>query len=295
MTTSKFLFVGNRRFVLEEMLRCGLEIANVLVVKGTHLEKDLQNGLLPELKKPTLIESKSELMQIIRQTTFDVLISNGCPYILPIGDLPAAHYINIHPACLPDLRGVDPVIGAVLMGRDAGASCHVMDQGIDTGNIIAQIKIPMTDDLDVTILYQLSFMAEREAFRVALARNFKPAYPQNEKPDLVYYTRRLEDRQITFSEPNELILRKIKAFSNRSLGCEFIVNGNLFKVYSACVVRNPYLQAHLEKCDECVVALSFENSIVFKKDSQALRFDNLVAPFGCNLSVGDSLKGNKLS
>ena len=228
-------------------------------------------------------------MEIIRTTDFDILVSNGCPYILPIDDLPNAKYINIHPSCLPDLRGVDPVIGAVLFDREAGASCHIMDQGIDTGQIVAQVKIPMTDDLDVTLLYQLSFFAERRVFADALSRKFKPAFPQVEKSDLVYYTRRLEDRQIAFLEPNKIILRKIKAFSNRSLGCEFTVKGNVINVYSAHVVRNPYLSKILEKFEDCVIALSFENSIVFKKDDQALRFDNLVYPTGFRLLVGDLL------
>jgi methionyl-tRNA formyltransferase len=289
MRVEKYIFVGNRRFVLEEMQSSGLKIVKVIVVKGSHLEKDLQNGLLQDLKNIEFIVNKSELLEIIRDTEFDFLISNGCPYILPIDDLPTAKYINIHPSCLPDLRGVDPVIGAVLCDREAGASCHIMDRGIDTGQIVAQVRIPMTDDLDVTLLYQLSFIAERQAFAVALSRNFKPAFSQVEKSDLVYYTRRLEDRQITFFEPNKIILRKIRAFSNRSAGCEFMIKGCIIKVYSAHVIRNTYLSKILENFEDCVIALSFENSIVFKKDGQALRFGNLVYPIEFRLSEGDLL------
>lgn len=289
MIIEKYIFVGNRRFVLEQMQSFGLKIVKVVVVKGSHLEQDLQNGLLQGLKNIEFIANKSELFEIIRDTDFDILVSNGCPYILPVDDLPNAKYINIHPSCLPDLRGVDPVIGAVLFNREAGATCHIMDKGIDTGQIVAQVKIPMTDDLDVTLLYQLSFIAEKRVFADALSRNFKPAFSQVEESHLAYYTRRLEDRQITFFEPNKIILRKIKAFNNRSAGCEFTFKGNLINVYSAHVVRNPYLSKILEKFEDCVIALSFENSIVFKKDNQALRFDNLVYPAEFRLSVGDLL------
>ena len=188
MMIEKYIFVGNRRFVLEQMQSLGLKIVKVLVVKGSYLEKDLQNGLLPDLKNIEFIVNKSELLEFIRTTDFDILVSNGCPYILPIDDLPNAKYINIHPSCLPDLRGVDPVIGAVLFDREAGASCHIMDQGIDTGQIVAQVKIPMTDDLDVTLIYHISFLAERRVFADSFSRNFKHAFTQVEKSDLVLHS-----------------------------------------------------------------------------------------------------------
>lgn len=290
MSACRFLFVGNRRFVLEQMLREGLEMAGVLIVKGTHLERDFQNGLLRGLKNNVaFISGRDELLDLIRNTAFDILVANGCPFILPLNDLPPARYVNIHPSFLPDLRGVDPVIGAVLLGRDAGATCHVMDVGIDTGDVISQVRIPMTDDLDVTTLYQLSFIAERQVFSAALARDFAPAFAQKVATGIVYYNRRPEDRRITFIEPNDTILRKIKAFNNRSLGCEFTVGGRLYRVYSSCVLTNPYLVEYLHGFDECTVALSYENCIVFKKDGQVLRFENIVSPSGINLTVGDLL------
>lgn len=291
MKSLRFLFVGNRRFVLDQMFREDLNIVATLIVKGTHLERDFQNGLLPGLGDVRIFTSKPELLALLRNIPFDILVSNGCPYILPVQDLPPACYVNIHPSCLPDLRGVDPVIGAVLLGRDAGATCHIMDAGIDTGAVISQIRIPMTDDLDVSTLYQLSFIAERQVFSAALARNFSPAFTQQELPGLVYYSRKSEDRVITFTEPNETILRKIKAFNNRSQGCEFTVSGGLFKVYSATVLNNPYLVEYLQGFDDCTVALSYENCIVFKKHGQILRFENIVSPSNRSLEVGESLTG----
>lgn len=289
MTVRRFIFVGNRRFVLEQMLQDGLEMVGVFIVKGTHLERDYQNGALSGLTNVCIIGSKAELLNLIHSTAFDVLVSNGCPYILPVGELPPARYVNIHPSCLPDLRGVDPAIGAVLLGRDAGATCHIMDAGIDTGAVISQVRIPMTDDLDVTTLYQLTFIAEKQVFSAALVRNFAPAFVQHDVPGLAYYSRRPEDWQITFAETNDVLLRKIKAFNNRSQGCEFTVANHLFKVYSASVLYNPYLLEFLQGFDECTVALSYENCVVFRKDGQALRFENLFSPSGGTIPIGASL------
>ena len=118
----RFVFVGNRRFVLERMLQDNLDLRAVFVVRGTHLQRDLEGGVLGDIVNAVVIEGKADLLARIRATEFDVLVSNGCPYILPIAELPKARYVNIHPSYLPDLRGADPAIGAVLLGRDAGGT-----------------------------------------------------------------------------------------------------------------------------------------------------------------------------
>lgn len=289
MSSLRLLFVGNRRFVLEEILRIGLNLVGVIIIKGTHLERDYAAGIFQSLECVHIIESKKELLEICRTISFDMLLSNGCPFILPIADMPTARYVNVHPSCLPDLRGVDPVIGAILMSRDGGATCHVMDDGVDTGEIISQVRIPLTDDLDATTLYQLSFIAEKQVFVSALARNFEPQYKQNEVAGLVSYTREPQDRVIVFSDPTPIMLRKIKAFNNRSQGCEFFAGKQVCKVFSATLLRNPYVDEFLKGFDEQKIALSYENSIIFKKDGQAIRFENIVTASGVNLQVGELL------
>ena len=78
----KYIFVGNRKFVLEEMLMLNLDL-QVLVVKNTHLEKD---QILKKVNHK-IIQSKDELIEYINNNEFDILLSNGCPFILPISKL----------------------------------------------------------------------------------------------------------------------------------------------------------------------------------------------------------------
>jgi methionyl-tRNA formyltransferase len=286
---SRFVFVGNRRFVLEQMILEGLDLTAVFVVGGTHLERDLNNGLLPKVTNWIVVGSKAELLSQLEKNRFDVLVSNGCPYILPISDLPAARYVNIHPSFLPDLRGADPTIGAILLERDTGATCHVMDAGIDTGPIIAQVRIPYSDDLDATTLYQLSFIAEKRVFSRSLARDFQPAADQEEVPGLIYYSRKGGDRMITFTEPNDLILRKIRAFNNRSQGCEFVASGGRFRVFSARLMHNPFLAEIVTDFPALTVALIYENSIAFHKDGQVMRFDSVQPDGNGAMAIGDRL------
>jgi methionyl-tRNA formyltransferase len=289
MKPQRFVFVGNRRFVLEQMLADRVHLEAVIVVAGSHLERDLAGDLSTALPKVIVVRSKKDLLDALQVLDYEVFLSNGCPYILPVQQLPAAKYVNIHPSCLPDLRGIDPVIGSILFRRDSGATCHVMDAGIDTGPIISQVRIPYTDDLDVITLYQLSFIAEKQVFSQALARAFEPAYEQTLQEDLLYYSRRPEDRTITFREPNSEIIQKTKAFSNLSQGCFFFAAGRRFRVQRSEILNNSFLRSHVLSCPELTVALLHEDGIIFHKDADVICFDRIRPVEDGALSVGDSL------
>lgn len=128
----KYLFIGNRRFVLEELLKRSSDVA-VYVMEKTHLHKE---NLLQQLPHK-VIRTSEEVHRVLIDEEYDILISNGLPHILNLAKLPKKLFVNIHPSFLPDLRGVDPVLGSILFERDAGATCHIIDEGIDTGPIIS--------------------------------------------------------------------------------------------------------------------------------------------------------------
>lgn len=61
--------------------------------------------------------------------------------------IPARGCINIHPSLLPRWRGAAPIQRAVLAGdRETGITILQMDAGLDTGAILLQEKIALSDD-----------------------------------------------------------------------------------------------------------------------------------------------------
>jgi methionyl-tRNA formyltransferase len=73
----------------------------------------------------------------------DIGISILYPYIIPkhiIGIFPMG-IINLHPALLPYCRGKYPVFWAIVDRKPAGVTLHYIDEGVDTGDIIAQYHI----------------------------------------------------------------------------------------------------------------------------------------------------------
>lgn len=73
----------------------------------------------------------------------DVGVSAFFGYILPpeVLELFPAGCINLHPAYLPFNRGTYPNVWSIVEGTPAGASLHYMDEGIDTGAVLARRRI----------------------------------------------------------------------------------------------------------------------------------------------------------
>ncbi len=100
----------------------------------------------------TVIQEKisfEELRHLITDSETDLMIAHAFMRILPkeILILPKYGVINIHPSLLPKYRGPSPTFW-VLRNREkiTGLTCHYMDEGIDTGDIIYQTEIPVKPD-----------------------------------------------------------------------------------------------------------------------------------------------------
>lgn len=276
-SSSTYAFVGNRMFVLDAMLRMGLVVNSIFAVRGSHLERQLASSG----KTFVAFDTKQEIVEALARTTFDILISNGCPFILPVNRLREGNrvLVNIHPSYLPDLRGRDPVPGALLFRRDSGATCHVIDEGIDTGDLIARVLIPFSEDLDAGLLYQLTFWAEQEAFAAAFDRNFAPIEHQSSGASDIYYSRKASDQVVDLQgDDRELIIRKIRAFGNRSQGVTFSIGGSTFKAYDAESLHNAYLLTRLHEYTEGEVVFCYEDVLVLRKGDGFLKLKRVAGP-----------------
>lgn len=66
--------------------------------------------------------------------------------------------INIHPSLLPDYKGVDPAFFMLLNDeQEFGVTIHQVDEGIDTGDIIAQGRVAVEQGEDLYGLYRKLF------------------------------------------------------------------------------------------------------------------------------------------
>jgi methionyl-tRNA formyltransferase len=67
--------------------------------------------------------------------------------------IPRFGFINLHPSLLPYYRGMAPQHWPIINGeKETGVTVHYVDEGTDTGNIIVQRKITLTNDMYVSDL-----------------------------------------------------------------------------------------------------------------------------------------------
>lgn len=286
MNNLRIFFVGDRYEVLNEIIKLNLQVVRVYAPHKSYLEKELINRKI----KFSYLTNKKTLSDNIIKTKFDVLVSNGCPYIIPVSQTIKNNqvFVNIHPSLLPDLRGRSPINGCKLFNKLAGATCHLMDDGIDTGAIISHVRIGDVQNIDLGLLYKICFLAEADAFNLAYKKNFKPVKKQEKIANTVYYTRKDSDLNIDFQRNAEEVVRGINAFGVSSQGAHFSYKNNDFKVMGAKIIDNTYLTSKINDYRNGQIAFSFDNNIVIKINGQFVELENISGSINM-LKEGDVL------
>ncbi len=116
---------------------------------------------LPVMQPDSL--RKQEVVEQLVKLYPDVILVAAYGKILPQAVLDIPHYvcINIHPSLLPRYRGASPVAAAILAGDEfTGVSIMLMEQGLDTGPVLARAKIPISaGDTTGSLTDKLSLIA----------------------------------------------------------------------------------------------------------------------------------------
>jgi phosphoribosylglycinamide formyltransferase-1 len=83
----------------------------------------------------------------------------------------AGRVVNTHPALCPSFPGTSGPADALEYGvKVTGATLFVVDEGVDTGPIVAQAVVPVEDDDDVEALHERIKVAERRMLVDAVGR-----------------------------------------------------------------------------------------------------------------------------
>lgn len=103
----------------------------------------------------------------------DLVVSAGFMRILgaPVLERWPGRVVNTHPALLPSFPGAHAVRDALAYGaRVTGCTLHVVDAGVDTGPVVAQVAVPVLDGDDEAALHERIKVAERRLLVEQVAR-----------------------------------------------------------------------------------------------------------------------------
>jgi methionyl-tRNA formyltransferase len=115
----------------------------------------------------------------------DLIVSGGFPWRIPadVVALPRLGAINFHDALLPRHRGPNATGWAFRLGdTEMGLTIHRLAPDFDSGPILAQARIPITDDDDLSTLWAKTADYEVDLLQRALERVARgdPGDPQDE-------------------------------------------------------------------------------------------------------------------
>ena len=103
------------------------------------------------------------LLEYAESVKPDLVVSVGFMRILNSEFVTKFKVINSHPALLPNFPGAHAVRDALAAGvSETGCTVHWVDEGVDTGKVIAQVAVEISQDDDETSLHERIKIAERK-------------------------------------------------------------------------------------------------------------------------------------
>jgi phosphoribosylglycinamide formyltransferase 1 len=136
-------------------------------------ERNFPARHIPPGKFRTKLDEEAEAAYIaaLREAKVDLVVLAGFMRILKGEFLRAFtdRVINIHPSLLPSFPGLEAWRQALDYGvKVTGCTVHFVDQGVDTGAIIAQQTVPILDNDTVETLHARIQAAEHELYPAAI-------------------------------------------------------------------------------------------------------------------------------
>jgi methionyl-tRNA formyltransferase len=154
----------------------------------------------------------------IRSLAPDVIVVMAYGQILPraVLEIPRIACLNLHASLLPRHRGAAPIQAAIVAGEsETGITVMYMDEGLDTGDILLQRRLPIAPDETGGSLHdrlaEIAPGALQEALR-QLHAGTASRVPQDASAATYAPKLEREDGRIEWSDPAIVIERKVRAF-----------------------------------------------------------------------------------
>jgi methionyl-tRNA formyltransferase len=170
------------------------------------------------LYQPEKVKEGS-FIEAIRALTPDLFVVAAFGQILPkaLLEIPKFGAVNVHGSLLPQYRGAAPIAWAILKGeKKTGITTMLMDEGMDTGDILMQAELPIEkEDTGETLQEKLSSLGRQvltETIEKMKAGSLSPE-PQDHSRASYAPPLKKEDGRIDWKKPAEEIDLQIRAFN----------------------------------------------------------------------------------
>ncbi len=255
MTKLRLAFMGTPEFaarIFEAVRGAGHEIVAVYsqppkpAGRGQHVQKSPVHlaaedaGI--EVRTPKTLRDPVE-QKIFADLKLDVAVVAAYGLILPAPILTAPKWgcVNVHASLLPRWRGAAPIQRAILAGdTESGVTIMQMAEGLDTGDMLALDRLPITDATTAQTLHDdLAAMGASLIVRALDGLATGAIRPVPQPAEGATYAAKLtrEDGLIDWSKPAVEIERQIRALVPWP-GCYFMLGDEPVKLLAASVIAD---------------------------------------------------------
>lgn len=172
----------------------------------------------------------------------DLIVTAAYGQILPasILNLPPHRCINIHASLLPRYRGGAPIQYAIMNGDEkTGVTIMYMAEGLDTGDMISRVEVPIEDEDDVGTLFSELSTAGAELLRETLPKLLAgevTSVPQNDEEASYAPNISRDDERIDWSRSARDVFNQVRALHPWPISFT-LWNGERLKVW-ACKLHS---------------------------------------------------------
>ncbi|MCJ0929757.1 methionyl-tRNA formyltransferase [Virgibacillus halodenitrificans] len=196
------------------------------------------------------IDARKDVNQVkatIANACPDYLISINYRYIIPKEILKVPLFaINIHGSLLPKYRGRTPHVWSIINGEKySGVTSHIMEETIDTGDIIEQVSVKInSDDTGYSLLKKYEALYP-ELLMSSLKKiaHHVPFIKQNEREASFFGKRTPEMGYIDFYKCANEVINFVRAQANPYPGAYYFLKDGRKIIINQLVIEKAMLNA----------------------------------------------------
>ena len=249
MTKLRIVLMGTTDFAvpaLNKLVEAGHDVAAVVAQPDRPNQRGKKIKFLPvkqralELGIPVLQPERikvPEVVEELRALKADVFVVAAYGQILSeeILFMPPLGSVNIHGSLLPKYRGAAPVHHAIIDGEtESGVTIMKMDIGMDTGDMLSKVSVPI--DAKTTVGYLHDLLAEKGAELLLYKLEslcIGSAFPEKQDENIATYADKVEKTtgKLDWNQTSFKILRHING-TDPFPGAYTELNGEKIKCFA---------------------------------------------------------------
>lgn len=304
----KIVFMGTPDFSLQPLKKL-IEAGHYVSLVLTREDKKRNRGelsptpvkeLAQELNIPVLTPSRMKdeaLLERLNSEKADFFVVVAYGKILPkeILDMPKFGCINIHASLLPEYRGAAPIQWSIIDGKKkTGITTMLMDEGLDTGDILKQYELPIANNETGGSLFEKLALLGGEAI-VDTIDNFNNITPKKQGESTTGYAKMISKSMgdIDFNKSAIEIERLIRGMNPwPSAYTKYM--GKVLKIWEAKVAENISKLPNIKLNENYGKIYSFNNRIFIICNSSVLEVLSLQLEGKKKMSAKDFLLGREI-